>query len=718
MNIKKCVKFQHEVFDNLNIASNFYTRSAVFWNKYQMFFYEDLDYETLKKKSQWIYVSEFIIVQVILSSNHVICLDNCGDLYISPLKFKLKNISNFQKREKEIVGISYSLDVSFSLQKNPKGLDFCVHKISTEFPLMNKIQILHKNIQRLTNISYGKILFRTYPINETQFVNIRDKFQIQNVTWSNQIFVLISFDYLSLYAALICLKSRNQTSNLIKLYSSPSQLNNVSFINKNHLCVILGLASGTLIKITLSREHNMPDIIHLNKAIAKFVSFNETIIYSDGISLWKAEQTYSETCKTFREFIVKHVKDFVKVDDTVVCVTYSKMIYLLPFDDELSYVQIPIVAEYVPSKYMYNHAECLYQITDAISKNNSLAQEVERQKNYITALALSNRTDIVDGMVQYKIRVYDKYEDVLKDDIPLLVTSNIGEYFDTRTFYFLIGITTTSVEQKYINVLSNLFGNLQIHVTLLSEEKVLKTTSVKITEYLRELNILVPLNAEMLNLTYVAVNINLVTPVPGALNESETLWANLHHQTIILNSEHFIECDYPSKNIEYIKKPKKSIKELIFEMARNHHGQLFKINEAPKVKPINWSFLVKLPIHFEDTFSNGTYYYEIFNESKANYLLSEISSNEFLKSKNVLCWSVGNVRVYLEIKNDGFSNAVLTVTSHNPLVAFNIRNFFSNLAYSMLQNYEHEHVEHDLMEFIEVNHIYILLQIYFRDLNI
>ncbi|XP_045455597.1 uncharacterized protein LOC123665328 [Melitaea cinxia] len=510
MDIKKVVKFQHEVFDNLNIASNFYTQSAVFWNKYQIFFYEDLDYETLRKKSQWIYVSEFIIVQLILSSNHIICLDSCGDLYISPLKFKLKNVtSNFQKREKEIVG----------------------------------------------------------------------------------------------------------------------------------------LASGTLIKITLSREHNIPDIIHLNKAIAKFTTFNETIIYSDGISLWKADQTFSETYKTFREFIVKHVKDFIKVDDKIVCVTYSKMIYFLPLEDELSYVQIPTVTDYCPSKHMYNHVECLYQVIDEISKNDSLAQAVAKQEKYITALALSNRTDLVEGMIQCKIKVYDKYEDILKEAIPLLVTSNIGEYFDTHTFYFLIEVaTSTTLEQKYIDVLSNLFGNLQIHVTLLSEQKVLKTTSVKINEYLRELNILVPLNAQMLNLTYVNVNINLVTPVPGALNESETLWANLHNQTIILNSEQFIECDYPSNDIEYTKKTKKSIKELIFETTRNHHGQLFKINEVPEVKPITWYFLVKLPRHFEDSFTSGSYCFEIFSETKANYLLSEISSDEFLRSKNVLCWSVGNER--------------------------------------------------------------------------
>ncbi|CAH2097743.1 unnamed protein product [Euphydryas editha] len=378
------------------------------------------------------------------------------------------------------------------------------------------------------------------------------------------------------------------------------------------------------------------------------------------------------------------------------------MIYLIPLEDETCYIKPPTTDEYCLAEYPLSYTNYLYRIIEEIKKNEKIIETIKMEENYITTLALSNRKDIMDDVIHYKIIVFDNYGDILKEEIPLSIPNNIAEYFDIDSFYFLIKITVSChLQQKFSDVLSNLFGNLKIHITLLSQQKVLKTSSIKVQGQLKDLNIVVPLNAQMLNFTNITVNINLVTLIPGALNEKEVLWSNLHYRTIVLNSEHFIKSERSQNNVQHLKEPKKSINELIFETACNHHGQLFKINEAPNMNTIKWSFYVKLPTHYEESLSNRDYYFENFNISKATYLFNEISSKDFLKSKSILCFSIGSDNVEIELLNDGFSDPMVKVTSHNPQIALNVRSFISNLAYNMFKNCKNEFVSNDIYQSIK-----------------
>ncbi|XP_026499350.2 uncharacterized protein LOC113403117 [Vanessa tameamea] len=711
MDALKVIKFHHPLVDNLNIVYNVSSRSIVFWNKYQIFLFDELKYESLDNDCQWIHFTEFSTAQVILSVNYLICLDNNGFIYISPLKFKQsaqKRIkSSFQLREQGILCIEYNENnnVTFSIQKEATKLYFCVHKISSVFPLEKKIQISNENIQCASNVICGKMIFSSRALSETEFIDIKDLFQLKDVQWTNQLLVIVSFDNLTLCAFLICLKSTQEIVSPVKLLTYPSQINNISFIYENHLNIIISLASGTLIKQPLSSEYKLrSNIIHLNTAINKCLAINSTMIYTDGISMWKSENTYSETSITFREFVVRHVKDFIKVADQIVCVTYSKLIYLIPLEEEACYLNNPTTdGDYCSASDLLNNCDYLDKIMEEIKKNDQIIKSIKKEENYLMTLALSNRKDIMNEVIHYNVTILDNYEDILNEDIPFTMTNNIKEYFHTDNLYFLIKITTTChLQQKFSDILSNLFGNLKIHITLLSESKVLKTTSITVQEQLKTMNIVIPLNTQMLNLTKVTLHIQLVTYIPCALNEKDTLWTNLHSVKIVLNPENFIKTNNSRHNIKFIKEPKKSILDLIYETTYKHYGKLFKINRVSNTRTaFKWSFYVKLPNNYQDSLKNRNFFFEKFYISKAKYLLNELSSEEFLKSRSNLCFIIDNERVELEILNDGIFDPILKVTSQNAQVAFGIRNFLAGLAHNGFRNYEYEFASNTLYDSLE-----------------
>ncbi|XP_046973427.1 uncharacterized protein LOC124540064 [Vanessa cardui] len=711
MDSVKVIKFHHQLLDNLNIVYNVSSRSIVFWNKYQIFLFDELKYESLDKVCQWIHFTEFRTAQVILSVNYLICLDYNGFIYVSPLKFKQsaqKRIkSSFQLRVQGILCIEYNENnnVTFSIQKEATKLYFCIHKISSEFPLEKKIQISNENIQCASNFIRGKMIFTSRLLSEIDFIHIKDLFQLKDVQWTSQLLVIVSFDNLTLYAFLICMKSTQEIVSPIKLHTYPSQINNISFIYENHLSIIISLASGTLIKQPLTSEYKKgSNIIHLNTAINKCLALNSTMIYTDGITMWKSENTYSESSITFREFVVRHVKDFIKVADQIVCVTYSKLIYLMPLEEEACYLKQPATdGGYCPVDDLLNNCDYLDKIMEEIKKNDQIIKNIKKEENYLMTLALSNRKDIMDEVINYKVTILDNYEDILNEEIPLTMTNNLGEYFHTNTLYFLIRITTSfHLQQKFCDILSNLFGNLKIHITLSSENKVLKTTSITVQEQLKMMNIVIPLNTQMLNLTKITLHIQLVTHIPGALNEKDSLWTNLHSDKIVLNPENFIKTNTLRRNIQFIKEPKKSIIDLIYETAYKHYGKLFKINRVSNSRTaFKWSFYVKLPNSYQDALKNRNFIFEKFHISKAKYLLNELSSEEFLKSRSNLCFIIDNERVELEILNDGLFDPLLKVTSQNALVALGIRNFLSILAHNNFENNDHVFISNTVYDSIE-----------------
>ncbi|XP_050356070.1 uncharacterized protein LOC126777165 isoform X2 [Nymphalis io] len=196
MDSMKVIKLQHKLLDNLNIVYNVSSRSIVFWNKYQIFLFDELKYESLNNVCQWTNFTEFRTAQVILSDNYLICLDHSGYIYVSPLKFKQsaqKRIkTSFQTRETGILCIdcNENYNVTFSIQQEATKLYFCIHKISSDYPLEKKIEISNETELCLKNVIRGKMIFRSRVLNETEFTHIKDLFQLKEIQWTNQLLVI------------------------------------------------------------------------------------------------------------------------------------------------------------------------------------------------------------------------------------------------------------------------------------------------------------------------------------------------------------------------------------------------------------------------------------------------------------------------------------------------------------------------------------------------
>lgn len=173
-------------------------------------------------------------------------------------------------------------------------------------------------------------------------------------------------------------------------------------------------------------------------------------------------------------------------------------------------------------------------------------------------------------------------------------------------------------------------------------------------------------------------HIQLITKIPGVLDENESLWTCLHEKTMELTCDHFILYSRKS-NIIYLKQNIKDISESILETAIKHFHTSFKITKsAQNTKTNDWVFYVKLPSGYKEIFQND--FYKSFHTRKRQYL-KEQTSELFIKSNTTIQLLVANERTEVEIINDGFSIPILKESCSNPKTALDIRNFFSNLIY-------------------------------------
>ncbi|KAM3961457.1 uncharacterized protein ACR2FA_004573 [Aphomia sociella] len=499
--------------------------------------------------------------------------------------------------------------------------------------------------------------------------------------------MLISFDNLTVYSFLFSPHMSEEVVHIVKLHTCPSDICDMEIVCKEKLSIIIALNVGSLITLCLEDRTVVPKLTYLNIPIYKYLRQNESLIYTDGDTMWMSENIHSEEDITFRQFIVRQVKDFAKCREQIICTTYTNMIYVLLLDDDAYFVKSSD-SIFTPASKLLNNSECFYLILDEIEKNNDMIKMVQDEGNYITTLALSNRQDLMDDIIQYSVVVYENYQEAIIENKDLILTDNIDEYFKEGALMFVVKIRATTLEHMFSNMISNLLNNFSIHVTLSSDYTVLKTASIKLKGSLRRINILIGLNIKKINIFEVVAMIKIVLKIPGLNDPKQLIWTTLCRKEVPLYSEHLIKCTTIVSTNVLMKEPANNIDDLIYKVAYSHHRHLFKIINGSKVKSetLQWSMYLKLPINFKELLADDSYCRKNFSSSRAHYLHDRYTMPEFLNSKINLSFDVGKEKVKLEIISDEPTSPMLKVTSENIKIAFNIRNFFSNLIYNNFKN--------------------------------
>ncbi|XP_013182252.1 PREDICTED: uncharacterized protein LOC106128415 [Papilio xuthus] len=690
----KCFKSHVKCLGPLNIDYNASSTTFILWNKYEMYVYENLKFECASN----IIMPEFHIFHLISSNNFIVCLDFEGNIHLTSMKFKqsapkrLKTI--FLHKEKCILSCTlYTSQKLISLKLECNTYYLCINNLNSEFDLEKKIKLTlpNENSQPLQEELKSYIL-KSYKLYK-QYDNLNRVFNIDGDVSKDYNLIIISFDRRVLYGCVISLKMQVNEIALQNLLSAPTSISDVKVIEDLEY-ILISLESGTFIRLLLA-DLNKNDIVHLNKNISKCVPYNECIIYTDGITMWKSNNTFKQDIN-FQQFHINQIKDFICFGDQILCTTFTNLIYLFTIDNEIF---IKSSSEYCDAKKILNDdTGCVYKILEEIERNYKLEEKIKEECNYITSLSLSNRPDILDSVITYSIILYNTYEDILKESIDLTLTEKVESYFSNNIFCLLIKIKVTFEKHK-INALLEVLRDLQIHMTLLSSNKVIKTTSVRVVEELKNINLLIPLNGK--NVTLVTTNIKILKRIPG-MQKNEELLIIMHEKEIILNAEHFIKSYIMKQNITRLKEIENSIEEIINEIAYKSSKHLFKFT-IDKTQSNEFSFYMKLPNNYIDAFKNESYLKNIFSTEKALKILKENTSEDFLNGRNNKIFEIGNSKVKVNIINDEFTNNSLKVTCDDMKIGFDVRNFYCNLAYDNFTKHEpgREFVRHTLYTTIE-----------------
>lgn len=677
----KCFKSKDRLLDSLNIVYNEVNSMFIFWNKYQIFVYEDQNFESASK----IIVPEFIVSQVFVSNNYLMCLDASGNVLITSLKFKnsaQKRLKScFQPREHGVCGSTqYNPESILSLKYEANSFYLYLNRMSVDFALEKKVCIKLDDQWKLQNIE-GKCILRSSKIFKEDFDLVKLLFNMETKEWNEHSLVIISPDKYTVYGCLFSAKATDEEIKLTKLYATPSEICEIKLLNMD---IILGVKTGTIIKLNIKEDKHT--LVHINTGITKFVVLksNQTILYTDGSTMWKAEKTFSNDIK-FNQFFIKQVKDFAKFGDMLICTTYSNLFYIFSIDDGRSYIKFEKKDNYCPAEKFLKNSDCYYKILEEIDNNNNMLDKINDEGNFLTALSLSRRQEIMDTIIDLDAVIYESYEDSIKQDADIFLTEHLYEYFN-ESFLFLIKLTASVIKESYSDILSN----IRIHVTLLSEEKVLKTTSIQHSEVLTSLQVLVPLQTKsMLNASQVILDLKIVKNIPGVYVKQNKIWVVLYRKQIIFNSEHFIKTNTSRYKNVSLNEPEGTIDSQIEKVAASQHGHLILFTDISinKSDAKHHTTYVKLRNNFKEIFKNNEYCSQHFNSTKADFLKKQLTSEEFLKSSSNLTFDVLKEKVDVEIVND-FSCPLLKVTCNDIKIAFHMRNFFANIVYNDYRNYE------------------------------
>lgn len=687
---KKCFKIREQLLDNLYISYNESTSMFVFWNKYQIFAYENLQFENVAR----IFVPEFQVRQVIVSNNYLLCLDYSGNVHVISLKFKnaaQKRFKGaFQPREQNVLHWrQLDSDHIICLKLESGVYTLCLHKIGPDFQLETKVA-LRQNKNHWPPQSKGKYLVCCHPIKKEDYRSIVETLQVPLSTFKDHQLILISFDKLNVYGCLFSSKTTDTQIELVKLYSSPSEICNIKILQTIHFeNIIIGLTIGTIVRLSLKTNSKRTEIIHLNTALSKFLPLNtnNTLIYTNGLSLWKSENTLSKEQLHFEQFFTKNVKDFVKFRDHIICTTYSNLIYVYPIENKISVIKPMSDDEYCSAEKLFNNLDFIDQLVKETRRSDELLKQVHNETNYITTLTFSKRQDIMENVIHQNIIVYDNYENAKAENLNIKLTEEMYEYFKTDIL-LLIKITVQTEQQTLNQVLSDIFSNLKVHITIISKNKVVKTTSLKLIEPLKKLNLLIPIDPNNVSgITQLNIHTKIVSSIPGTKDEKQYLWSVIYRKHAILHSEHFIKRPIESNKDICLKEPEESLENLINKVTNMQHGEIFKFVDISTLTNLtNYTMYVKLPSNYRETMACQEFYKKRFSYDNARYLFQQFSAETFLRGRNYLFFQIGEEKVKLEIVND-ISYPLLNVSSNNIHVAFTMRNFAANLVYNEFRDF-------------------------------
>lgn len=683
---KRCFDLKLDLYDKLNVLNNKSSLMLVLWNKYQIFLYENMNIEGEPIK----FVPEFVTHDVILSEHFLLCLDKTGNVHVHSLKFKnprQKRLKGaFQPREQGIaVFVAHTNEHSFSLKVENERAYLCLHKIAIDFQLKSKILLktdfpippLHK-LQE-------KCILKTYAVTESDHEYVKEIFKINNVE-NDTALIIASFNCTDIYSCLFDQRTSEETS-LVKLYSCPLEIRDIEVRKMESLNILIGLKSGTVICLSFDDGQRKPLIIHLNISILKFLSYGDTLIYTNGSTMWKSEKTFLKKEMRLTQFIVKQVKDLIMFDDQILCVTYSNLVYLFTLEDETMYVKSLGEYEYYAAEKLLESSTQHDKITTELLRNLELAEKIRVESNYIATIALANRRDITNEVIKYKVLVCESFEEAINEETELRLTNEMHEYFEPETVLLLTKVTF-SEQHKLNDIFVSLMEDLKLHLTISSGHKLVKTVSIEIKEVPKDIKILTPVKEN--DSSNVTVKIKLVPGLPGALDRNQKTWIVLSEEEVVLNSEHFIRSKSANRKTICLKNSSSKLEDLIFATADLLHGQLFSFTDISDIETssILWSFYIKLPRDFVKLLSNEESYLKCFNKAKTAFLLKTFSSQDFHRAKSQINLQIGNESASLNVIDDDFAGLLLMITSSNIKTAQQLRSFFSEVLYGEYKNHE------------------------------
>lgn len=509
--------------------------------------------------------------------------------------------------------------------------------------------------------------------------------------------LVTSFDRKTIHISIFSFNTKHNETQMKMLYSCPSEVANIEIIDVEDLYVLIGLKSGTIIKLSLTDDVSKTNIVHLNTAINNLLICNDALLYTDGLTMWKSENTYNDNIKLTKS-IITQVKDLIQANDTIICTTFTKLIYTFQINDQDIFIDSNI-EEYVSANVVLNNSHYLQRIIDEIAKNDVLVKKINEEENFILTLSLSNRQDIMDKILHTNIMVYKNYEDVIKENPSIILIERINAYFERNTLCMLLNICVQSMHHIFEQIL---FGDIRIHITFISDNKIIKTCSIKLLEKVKNVKYLIPLKTKSYRIKAFVI---LATRIPGAYDENQTVWNVLYKKEISLNSEHFIKTEEINKNI-ILMRSEESLPDLIICTVINQYGNIFKFTETNRNVFINndMAFYVKLPNNYKEILHTDDYCKSNLSIKKSEFLLQQYCSEEFLNSKNNLLLLVADNKVTVEIIADSFANPVLKVFSQNMMVAYDIRNFFAHILYDKYQSNKvgEEYINHTFYTVVEV----------------
>lgn len=677
-----------ESISSLNVKYNQCNSMLVFWNKNQIFIYDNLKFPN-PNYSKYI-LPQYHIHDLLVYNNYIVCLDINGSVHIISLKFKNTNVlirNMFSPLEQNVIAIcNFTPETILFLKQMSDNCLLSIHKVQPELQPEKKILLSVSTENFCTKNIQTKCILKTCGLSLNNFNEIKSLFHSnENILYTNHNLLLITFDRMTIYGAVF----NNQTEqiSLQKIYLCPSLICNIE-VNPNDLQIVVALNIGTIIKFNLNTKEHYK--IHLNTAIHKMIVMKDTLIYTDGLTMWRANLNNDGK---FKRYFARQVYDFVIIGDQIICTTFMNIIYSFSVEDykhNHHYDKSHILADIILS-----NSECLNQIFEEIENNSKIAKKIKEEETYISCIALANRLDIMNEVFQTNINVYTNYDEVQKAHSDMILTEKLKEYFEIDTILLSVELSITTVHHTIKNILTNLVENLRIYTTLSSGNQILKTVTIKVREYLKTVKYLIPLKSK---LNRVNVNIKLVVKLPGVHDKRDCVYTVLYTKNVLLTAEHFIKIHKDSRTI-CLKQPNKTLQKLVQESSEVLHGNLFNIHTANFINN-NYSFYVKLPNDYKEIFKNETYCKNKVQKETYEYLSSQYNSDEFLKSKSKLNLEIGDSKIVVEVVNDGFSEPLLKISGGNMSIGYDIRNFFAKILYDENNSIKHE-VNHTFYTTVE-----------------